>query len=516
MALDGCLDVNEKKDDTIMVHHDDDQVKNVITHLLLWRGQVEFSPWVDIQELGSKINVCLEKWILYKKSKDSNLNHYEMLDEWRLQHVLKWSPSNQKSILLYSYGKWIFLIHVMETLVRSYTKQERVDRKEWDDMLSIVESLLFCIIPKCHELVTTAGSHLVMTQTLDSVSDVLLLLERCPVVSSPTPQSSSATEHSCLFRELHKHLLKWLAQCHPPSPGEQSMIVVHPLTYELVQTAVYLHVIRSFSCNHIEKYCFISHMMKLCSKLLFSDRTHKTLRSNISALTFRILSNGALPSLRTLCESFVILEGQNFVMNLQIQSFGKRKRNDDQIQRWKTLDGYVDLLPVFSKVLNNLFWTRLGDAKCETLMRDIEEVLLLEENEEVQCNRFRLLSKQAPTLLSLLSALLLNAPFVKQMKKEQTVRGILYSIAFMNDNCKDTIALFRQLSRIIDQKLVNHNKMVPWIQNVFQSISKKSTTSQKFGMCIVLPSLGVIVNNSAADGFIKVRFQSETVIIMIS
>jgi hypothetical protein len=228
---------------------------------------------------------------------------------------------------------------------------------------------------------------------------------------------------------------------------------------------------------------------------------------------FQILSNDSLPSLKMLCESFVIIEAQAFVLNLKVKSSGKRKRNEDQYQRWKDLDGYVDLQPVFSKVLNDVFWARLGDSKRDNLIRDIEVLLLLQENEESQCNRLRILTKQAPTLLSFVSSMLLNAPFVHQKKKEQTVRSNLNSITYENDSFKHTLSLCRQLSEIVDQKLGIHDKMVPLIQRVLQTTFQKPTTSQKFGMCIVLPSLCTLVNNNVTGEFIKVRVRSKTVCI---
>jgi hypothetical protein len=488
-------------------HHDDDQVQNVIMYLLLWRGQVELSTLVDIQHLGRKIDECLEKWVLCSKKKDT------MIDWWKVQILLKWNTNQRNHELFYSYGKLVFLVHLVQTLVPSYSKQGEMNTDEWEGLLSLVESLLFHIIPSCHELVTTLGdSSLIMTRTLGSISDVLLLLERYPSVSNLG--TNSTNEPSCRFSELHQHLMKWLAQCHPPSSHRNpSMVVVHPLTYELVQTTIYLHVIRSYSLDSTQQSCIVSHMMGLCSKLLFSDRTHNTLRSNISTLMFQILSNDSLPSLKMLCESFVIIEAQAFVLNLKVKSSGKRKRNEDQYQRWKDLDGYVDLQPVFSKVLNDVFWARLGDSKRDNLIRDIEVLLLLQENEESQCNRLRILTKQAPTLLSFVSSMLLNAPFVHQKKKEQTVRSNLNSITYENDSFKHTLSLCRQLSEIVDQKLGIHDKMVPLIQRVLQTTFQKPTTSQKFGMCIVLPSLCTLVNNNVTGEFIKVRVRSKTVCI---
>lgn len=489
-------------------HHDDDQLQNVIMYLLIWRGQVELSTLVEIQHLGRKIDDCLEKWVLCHKNKVTRMNW------WRVQILLKWNTNHRNHELFYSYGKLVFLIHLVQTFVPSYSKQEQMNADEWEGLLSIVESLLFHIIPKCHELVTTAAdSNMIMTRTLGSISDVLLLLERYPSVSNLGTNSTS--EPSCRFSELHHYLLKWLALCHPPtSHRDSSMVVVHPLTYELVQTTIYLHVIRSYSLDSTQQSCIVSHMMGLCSKLLFSDRTHNTLRRNISTLIFQILSNDSLPSLKMLCESVVIIEAQEFVLNLQVKSSGKRKRNEDQFQRWKDLDGYVDLQPVFSKVLNDVFWTRLGDSKRDNLIRDIEILLLLQENEGSQCNRLRILTKQAPTLQSFVSSMLLNAPFVNQTKKEQVVRSILNSITYENDSFKHTISLFRQLSEIVDQKLGIHDKLVPLIQHVFQTTFKRPTTSQKFGMCIVLPSLCTLVNNNVSGEFIKVRIRSETVCIV--
>ena len=492
---------NNSNRECMVVHHDYDEIHTVLMYLILWRGQVEFSPYIEIQQLGSKIDGCLEKWV-----------YHDMLNWRRLQDVLtmRRNDNHQNNSALFSYGKWIFLIHLVDQLVESYWKQQSMERDEWDGLHSILESLLFDIIPKCHEIVTTVASN-IMSRSLATISDVLLLLERCPVVVD-NQTTSSAMEPNCLFRELHQHLLKWLAWCHLPSICDQSMDVVHPLTHELVLTMVYLHIIRSFSVCPTEHFSFISHMLRLCSKLLFSDLTNNSLRSNISTLIHRILSNDALPSLKTLCESFVVIEAQNFVMSLQVKKMGKRKRNEGKIQQWKVLDGYADLLPIFSKILNNVFWARLGDSTCDALMGDIEVMLQLQEAEESQSNRLCVLTRQAPILLCIACSLLMNCPSVSQMKKEKVFRFILTSLTFGNNSCDDSLHLFRQLNDFVDQQLGFHNRTASLIQSVFQRISKKPTTSQKFGMCIVLPSLSVFVNENATGEFIKVSLLSSSVL----
>lgn len=468
----------------------DAEIYDIMKHLISWRGDIGLSPSMDIQSLEKKLDVCLETLVSFNRrdgSESIESVHLRMLEDFSLMNLTRETSSM-------AYGTWIFLLHLMEQLYISFLKTQWMEISTWEIMLSTVESLLLRILPKCHHVIIMDEEHMTLSRSLKVISKLLMFLERFPVLMDVNKGTKT-----CNFITFQHRLISWLGFC---DHEKKSM---HAMSYELVLSTVYLHAIISNYYSSDGKGYIICHMIQLCSNLVFSDRTSDVLRNNICCLMSRIMSNES-SQLKSVCGPLLLLEFQNFMSDIKPLKVSKRKRSGDCIyHRWKTLSSYHNLQILIAKLLGRTFWSRLGEVKRETLIKNFEDLLLLHNEDDKRLERVKLLVLQAPHLLSIAVLSLVSIPQEFKTKKDIALKCILDGLVHANENSCNHLLLFRCYCLCLEQMKGYKHADPIHIQRVLQQLCHRSSTYQKFGIGLVLPCLGVFVNNNAPSSFSTVR-----------